>query len=185
MRYEGAMKRVPSVALVALASLLLACLCDPVPTPPSRPALPDDKPLGVSGAPLWPDGGVELGLAQYPVDFMPFPERFTFEHGPQGGIHVQAAYRINGHSFSTARFVLRVRREADGLLVHESTLTSSSELSDGGAEVLQQRLLLCPPPEMTPLVGVPLQLELTVIGPGQQFLGQTRVRASTDEPDCL
>jgi hypothetical protein len=161
------------------------CQCGPSSTPaPSRPKLPLDSPLGLADGPKWGDGGIEIGLAQSPDAFEAFPTPFIFDRGPQGGIHVPVGYRVSGHAFVGARFVLRVRRERDGLLVYQDEQTLSASLAADAVQVFPNRALLCPPPEGVSLVAEPLRFEVTVIGPPLDFLGRASAVSSTMETQC-
>jgi hypothetical protein len=186
--------RVPFIAGLS-AFLFMACPFGPQPRPPPNP-LPQDTDLGVSGAPQWPPGTVELGLDPQGTGFKPFGNTFDFEHGPQGGIHIPGAWRVHQKEFVDARFVVRVRRISDGLLLNQNDMTTSSnngeiEVIDAGVDAGtvsllysgQFRIYLCPVKDIN-LVGVPVSFELTVIGSDKIFLGRTSSTTSTQEIDC-
>ena len=187
------LKRAPVFALGFLAMLLLACLCTP--TPPTPQPAPTETDLGISGEPLWPAGVLEVGLAPYGGDFVGFGNTFDFDHGPQGGIHVPIAWRVHDREFTDARFVVRVRRAADGLLVNQSEDHASGSFDAGSrtdagspdagsfTTTGDLRAFLCPVKGID-LTGVPLTFELTVIGADKTFLGRVTAASSTQEPDC-
>ena len=189
--------RAPALALVVLATLLTACFCGP--TPPTPQPVPTENDLGVTGSPLWPDGILQLGLAPSGGSFEFFGPTFQFDHGPQGGIHVPIAWRVNDREYD-ARFVLRVRRISDGLLVYQTeTQASGSSPFDAGVEDAGAtdagssgggfttsgglRAFLCPVKGID-LKNVPISFELTVIGGDKAFLGRVTVTSKTAEPDC-
>lgn len=179
--------RAPVFALAALAVLFLACMCTPTPAPTPQP-LPDESDLGVSGQPLWPPGVLELGLSPYSSGFVPFASSFDFEHGPQGGVHVPFAWQVHAEPYEQARFVVRVRRVSDGLLLNQAERLANSGAAtfgpDGGALFSGElRVFLCPAKGVD-LVGVPVSFELTVIGNDGGFLGRSSAVSTTQEPDC-
>ena len=185
--------RAPVLALALLATLLMACFCSP-PTPPTPQPVPTEVDLGVTGSPLWPVGVLELGLSPYGGPFEPFRSTFDFDHGPQGGIHVPVSWLVHDREYTDARFVVRVRRVSDGLLVNQSE-TNDSGGPDGGfsfdggldaggfTTTGTLRAFLCPVKGID-LTGVPVSFELTVIGADKTFLGRVTVTSMTSEPDC-
>jgi len=184
--------RAPALALVVPATLLLACLCAPTPSPPQPP--PTETDLGVTGAPLWPEGVLQLGLSPAGGPFEAFASTFDFDHGPQGGIHVPIAWLVHDREYTDARFVVRVRRLSDGLLVYQTETTDSGGFNggapaDGGMDAGgfttsgSLRAFLCPVKGID-LTNVPISFELTVIGADKTFLGRATVSSMTTEPEC-
>ena len=111
------MRRAFPLSLAAFTTVLTACT-PPVPSP----GWPDDGGPAVSGAALWPEGTLELGLADAEGLFTRFGDTFSLLHGPQGGSHVPLAYQVHGRTADNALFVLRVRRVRDGLLLYRNFL---------------------------------------------------------------
>lgn len=184
--------RAPVLALVVIAALLTACFCGPTPPTPQPP--PTEMDLGVTGSPLWPEGVLQLGLLPGGGSFEPLGRTFMFDHGPQGGIHVPVAWLVHDRTYADARFVVRVRRISDGLLVNQSESIEtggpdSGSPSDGGVDgggfvtTGNLRAFLCPVKGID-LTNVSLSFELTVIGADKTFLGRVTLSTMTAEPDC-
>ena len=154
--------------------LLLLAACAP-------PAVPDDGGPHVSGSPLWPDGTLQLGLVDSEGLFTPFGQTFALIHGPQGGSHVPLAYQVRGRTADNALFVLRVRRERDGVLVYRNETRFSVT---GEVWTDERRAFLCPPLPGVTLVNELLSFEVIVIGEGGEFFGTATVHSTTFEPQC-
>ncbi len=155
---------------------LLLALAACVPSP----AMDDGGPQ-VSGSPLWPEGTLQLGLLDTEGLFTLFGDTFSLIHGPQGGFHVPIAYQVRGRTADNALFILRVRRDRDGLLVYRQDARFSVT---GEVWTDERRAFLCPPPAGVSLVGELLSFEVIVIGDGGEFLGVTTLRSTTSDPEC-
>lgn len=167
--------------LVFVAALSGCCFQLPV----NRPSpLPED-PSSTTGTPRWPDGALELGTVDVDqVDYAPIGATLELHHGPQGGYHSIARYRVRGQTSPNATFENRVRRARDGLLVSRGSRTMPVD-SDAGVWVSEDvNMFLCPTAAGVNIVDEALVFEVTALEADGGLLGRASVTAKLQCEGC-